>query len=196
VSNPFGLPEGGQYPVILCDPPWFYNNRKTGGERKDKTKFGGGAQKHYALMPDKTMLEFAGEVGRSVAARERAILFLWVTMPRLDLGMKFIEHAGFTYKTNGFTFIKTTKDGSQYRQLPGFYTSSNVELCLVATRGKGWKPKKAMTQSVIAVPLMEHSRKPAIHHQINEMYPDEKKIELFSRRREDLETWEFWGDQL
>lgn len=31
-----------KYDLIEIDPPWFYNSRKSGSERKNKTKFGVG----------------------------------------------------------------------------------------------------------------------------------------------------------
>ncbi len=61
------------------------------------------------------------------------IMFMWVTMPRLDFAIELIKHRGFDYKTVGYTWMKTNKDGTP-RINPGYYTASNIELCLIATK--------------------------------------------------------------
>lgn len=188
------------YDIILADPPWFYNNRKTGGERKNKTKFGGGARKHYPLMPDKDLLAMAPFV-ESLAA-ENCHLFLWVTDPRLDFGIELLKAWGFAYCTRWITWVKTTKDaafifphlGNGLIYGPGGYKASNPEMVLLGRRGKRIPQTKAMTPSILFAPRQEHSRKPdEVQEQIDLLYPAERKIELFSRRYR--HGWTAWGNQ-
>lgn len=179
-----------RYGVILADPPWFYNNRKAGGERKNKTKLGGGAMKHYPLMKDHELIAMASMINDLAA--ENCALFMWATMPRLDFGIDLLKAWGFRYATNAFTWIKTKQDGSPIYG-PGYYTASNTELVLLGIRGK-MEPTKKMMPSVIHSIRQEHSRKPDIHHAINQLYPEANKIELFARRA--FPGWDAWGNEI
>lgn len=182
-----------KYDLILADPPWWYNSRKTGGERNNKTKFGGGAQKHYPLIKDKMLLRLARVLPRY--CERNSILFMWATYPRLDLAIQVMQEAGFNYKTVGFTWLKTTNDGERFKYGPGFYTASNPEICLIGVRGSGFAPKKKMLESIITTPRYAHSVKPDLHDKLDEMYPFAQKIELFARRAT-RPNWTFWGNQL
>lgn len=179
--------------VLLCDPPWFYNNRKTGGERQaidkplplfgckpDKApKFGGGARKHYPLMHDEQLLALAPLV-KSVMA-ENSALFMWATSPRKDFAIDLLKAWGFRYTTEAFVWIKLTQDGSRPNYGPGFYTASNAESVLLGVRGS-MPPVKKMTPSVLQTPWLGHSVKPQIHRVISNLYPSGHKVEMFSRR--------------
>ncbi len=181
------------YDVILADPPWFYNNRKTGGERKDKTKFGGGAMKHYPLMKDHELYGMAGFV-QSLASK-RCMLFMWATMPRLDFAIDLMRVWGFQYKTTAFTWVKPTKDGKSFKNGPGYHTASNTEIVLLGSKGQPLPVAKKMIDPVIWQPPGPHSAKPqACIDRINLMYPDASKIELFARQHQD--GWDAWGNQL
>lgn len=173
-----------KYQVIYADPPRRYNSRKTGGERNDKTKFGGGAEKHYPLMRDKDLLNMQ-EFIQSISD-DNCIMFMRATMPRLDFAIDLMKHWGFKYKTVAFTRVKTNKDWS-YRVNPWYYTASNIELVLIWIKGKnGWifKPSKTMINQIIAEKIREHSRKPEIARGgVELMYPNLKKIELFAREQ-------------
>jgi N6-adenosine-specific RNA methylase IME4 len=182
--------------VILLDPPWHYNNRKTGGERCDKTKFGGGAMKHYDLIKDKRMLRYARFLRSrlGIIAAKDCAMFMWTTGPRLDFGIEVLKAAGFRYTTTQFTWIKTKKD-CEFEPIygPGYYTASNPEFVIGGVRGS-MRPTKKMSPSVIFHPRMEHSRKPDIHPMIEAMYPDVPKLELFARRQ--YPGWVAWGNEV
>lgn len=94
-----------KYQVLLCDPPWLYNSRKAGNERTyRKTKFGGGAEKHYPLMKDAEILALAPMVDS--LADENCALFLWATCPRLPLAIEVMKAWGFRYATVAYVWIK------------------------------------------------------------------------------------------
>lgn len=180
-----------KYQVILADPPVWYSNRKTGGERKDKTKFGGGARKYYPLMRDTELIAMRPFIDS--LADENCALFMWSFMPRLDFQIELLKSWGFRYVTVAFTWVKYRKDFIQPIYGPGYYTASNTELVLLGIRGK-MPPHTKMIESVVRHPRMEHSRKPEIHHQIFKMYPNARKIELFARRP--VPGWDSWGNEM
>lgn len=178
-----------KYNIIYCDPPWFYNSRKAVGERRNKTKFGGGAEKHYPLMKDSDLIDMASFL-ESLSA-ENCALFMWVTMPRLDFGIELLKKWGFRYCTNAFTWIKTSKKTGRIIYGPGYYTASNTELCILGIKGK-MPPFIKMYQSVFILPRGSHSVKPPhIRCAIEEIYTDAKKIELFAREKR--LGWDAWG---
>jgi site-specific DNA-methyltransferase (adenine-specific) len=184
-----------KYDVIEIDCPWWYNSRKTGGERNNKTKFGGGAMKHYPLMRDQELIEFKSTIDN--LANDNCIMFMWATMPRLDFAIQLMQEWGFNYKTVAFTWVKTNKNGS-YRVNPGYYTASNVELLLIGIKGENnglFKPAKTMINQIIAEEIREHSRKPdAVYNRINLMYPNLKKISVFAR--ENRTGFDVWGNEI
>lgn len=181
-----------KYQVILADPPWWYSNRKTGGERKDKTKFGGGAMKHYPLMKDQALKDMAPFV--DTLADDNCALFLWVTMPRLDFGIELLKDWGFRYATTAFAWVKLTVDGSRPVYGPGNYTASNIEVVLLGVRGSV-KPRVKMLPSVIQTPRGKHSAKPSqVREKIRLMYPEGQAIELFAREK--VEGWHAWGNEV
>lgn len=68
-------------------------------------------------------------------ADENCILFLWVTFPLLQEGLETIKRWGFTYKTCAFNWVKRNKKSDNWFWGLGYWTRSNSELCLLATRG-------------------------------------------------------------
>lgn len=178
------------FSVIYVDPPWWYNNRKTGGERKNKTKFGGGAQKHYPLMPDADLLAL-GPMIQAIQAPNSAC-FMWATMPRLDFGIDLLKAWGYRYATTAFAWVKTVK-GGQPVYGPGYYTASNAELVLLGISGS-MPPVAKMTQSVIHTQRLGHSVKPSLHGLIQGMYPTGRRLEIFSRCAHP--EWESIGNEL
>ena len=89
-----------------------------------------------------------------------AVLLLWATKPMLPRALEMTGAWGFTYKTIGFTWAKTTAAGDRFPIGMGFWTRANPELCLLATRGtpKRKRPRSLNSSSLPAE--REHSRKP------------------------------------
>ena len=112
-----------KYSVILADPPWHY---------KVYSKKGAGrsAESHYPTMniEDIKALPVAGIADRDCA------LFLWVTFPCLLEGLEVLKAWGFTYKTVAFVWVKQNKKSASLFWGMGYWTRSNVELCILATR--------------------------------------------------------------
>lgn len=117
-----------KYNVIYADPPWVYKDKRTGH------KMGGGVTKHYKTMKT-SEIEEMGQAINNIAA-DNCILFMWATFPNLTEALKTIKAWGFTYKTLGFSWIKTNKKDKKPFFGIGFYTKSNCEVCLLATKRK------------------------------------------------------------
>jgi len=187
------------YDVILADPPWFYNSRKGSYESfKDKreskngtgrTKFGGGAEGHYPLMKNDELLALKPQVDRW--ANSNCVLFLWATCPKLGNAIEILKGWGFRYCTVAFTWVKISRESGEPVAHPGYYTASNVELCLAGCRGS-MRPDTPMIRQVVMSPRMEHSRKPdEVRSRIELMYPAAKRLEMFARQR--YVGWDCWG---
>jgi N6-adenosine-specific RNA methylase IME4 len=188
-----------KFKVLYSDNPLWYANRKTGGERNNKTKFGGGAQKHYPLMKDEELLAMSPVIKN--ISTENSAMFMWATMPKLDFCIELLKAWGFRYTTTAFVWVKPVQDwkeevskGKQLRWKngPGFYTGSNSEIVILGVKGS-MQPNKKMLDSVIIEPVREHSRKPdEVKKRIELMY-DGPRLEMFART--ETVGWESWGNQ-
>lgn len=165
------LPEG-KYDIILADPPWQY-----GYEGSDRGK----ADNHYATMSTQKICE--DPVKECFA--DNALLFLWVTNPMLEDGLKVVKAWGFNYVTN-FCWVKD-KIGT------GFWNRAKHELLFICKKGEMPHPTDAdRFPSVIESPRKGHSEKPhVVYEMIESMFPNRKYLELFSRNKR--EKWENWG---
>lgn len=189
-----------KYKVIYADPPWHYNDKRENGQGG----MGGGAVSHYPLMKTPEICKLPIKD----LADEDCLLFIWVTFPTLVDALKVIEAWGFTYKTLGFAWIKTNKrqNLNQGMLLPtdyiddffgvGFYTKSNCEVCLIATKGKPSRLIKSNNvSSTIISPRREHSRKPQeARNRIVQLCGDVPRVELFAREK--FEGWDTWGNEI
>jgi len=125
---------------------------------------------------------------------KNCILFLWVTIPSLIEGLELINKWGFEYKTVAFVWVKRNKKSDSLFWGLGYYTRSNIELCLLATKGNGLSRKSKGVHQVIYSPVREHSRKPdEARDRIVALFGDIPRIELFAR--ESFEGWHCWGNE-
>ncbi len=75
------------YQVIYADPPWSYNNKRTGGSMKS------GAVSKYPTMSLEDICDM------SIPSDKNAVLFLWATVPLLPEAFTVMNAWGFKYKT-------------------------------------------------------------------------------------------------
>ena len=170
-----------KYQIIYADPPWSYN---------DKSLHRGGAERHYPTM---TKIDLEDLPVKDIA-EDNAVLFLWVTFPKIQDGLDLIKAWGFQYKTLGFVWIKKNKKSDSLFWGMGHWTRSNPEVCLIATKGK-IKRIDPGVHSVIEAPISKHSEKPIVARQrIEELMGGLSKIELFARQKYD--GWDHWGNEL
>lgn len=183
------LPEE-KYDIIYADPPWDYGgkmqfDKSSKGIEKiniDKNIFISSANFKYPTVKTKELMKIPIY---KIAAKD-CLLFMWVTNPHLAQGIDLGESWGFDYKTVAFVWDKMNHN-------PGQYTLSYCELCLVFKRGKIPTPRGARNvKQLVRVPRGEHSEKPIeVLKGIEEMFPTQKKIELFARNKP--KGWDVWG---
>ena len=171
-----------KYQIIYADPPWRFKNYN------DKTakKWVG---KHYPCMTTEDICQLPIQE----MADKDCVLFIWATFPRLPDCLEVIKRWGFTYKTLGFNWYKENQDRGFFFGM-GYWTRSNTEICLLATRGK---PKRASTGvfQIIRYPKLRHSEKPPIiRDKIVELMGNLPRIELFSRHK--TKGWDVWGNEV
>lgn len=172
-----------KYSIIYADPPWKYNPRNN-----SNTSFGKGTP--YPTMTIEEIKNF----NINKFAADNCALFLWVTFPKLEIGMEVIKAWGFDYKTLGFSWIKTNFKNKKPFFGIGYYTKSNCEICLLGIKGK-LKPISNKVSSVIISPRQHHSKKPdLIASKIVQLFGNLPRIELFARDKK--EGWDVYGNEL
>lgn len=179
------------YGAILADPPWTFQTRSAAG--KDRSP-----ERHYDCMSlDEIKALPVGDL-----AAKNCVLFLWTIDTHLQQALDVISAWGFTYKTKGFTWVKTNRgaddlpaeDPDAYFTGMGFWTRANPEDVLLATRGQPKRHENGKgVRRLIVARRREHSRKPdEIFERIEALVPG-PYLELFSR--ESRPGWDSWGNE-
>lgn len=121
-------------------------------------------------------------------------LFLWATFPQLPDALRLIRAWGFSYKTVAFVWLKTNRKARTWFYGLGFWTRSNAEICLLATKGHP-KRQAANIHQLIVSPVERHSKKPdEARDRIVALMGDLPRIELFARQ--ETPGWEVWGNEV
>ena len=172
-------PMRGKYRVIYADPPWSYGNSGVIGETDNY----GHVERHY---PSMSIEELCALPVKDLAEND-SVLFLWVTSPLLAECFPVITSWGFKYKTS-FVWDKVKHNF-------GHYNSVRHEMLLICTRGSCTPDSDEKIDSVQTIERSEkHSEKPEEFRAIiDRLYPNGKRIELFSRKSAD--GWEGWGNE-
>ena len=172
-----------KYQVIYADPPWNYRVYSKKG-------LGRSAESHYPTMS----IEEIRALPVGDLADKDCALFLWVTMPCLLDGLSALEAWGFTYKTVAFVWVKQNRHADSLFWGMGYWTRSNVELCILATKGRPRRVSAAVHQVIISR-IEEHSRKPVeARNRIVQLMGDVSRIELFARQK--TAGWDVWGNEV
>ena len=166
-----------KYSILYVDPPWRYEGAES-GNRQIENQYG-----TMALDDIKDL---------TPPATEDAVLFFWVTSPKLADGLEVLKAWGFTYRTC-MVWVKN-KIGM------GYYARQQHELLLIAKRGKPPVPDPSnRPSSVFYGDRTEHSAKPEVAYELIEaMYPEYERsddvsdfCELFARTKRP--GWDTWG---
>lgn len=174
-----------KYNVIYADPPWAFRVWSEKGKERS-------ADKHYSCM---TLDDLKQMPVNSITAGDGCALFMWATFPMLREALELIEAWGFEYKTIAFCWVKQNKNSDGIFKGMGYYTRSNAEICLLATRGRVLERKSRSVSSVIISHIERHSKKPAeTRDRIVELFGDLPRIELFAR--ETAPGWDCWGNEV
>lgn len=153
-----------RFPVIYFDPATKFE----AGDSNRST------ENHYITMDEEDLAALPiGEL-----ATDDAVLFVWTTVPWLLKTLRLIEGWGFDYKTAAFW--------DKVDIGLGYWFRDQVEVLLVATRGKMVAPENG---SVLGPNLYQekktgHSRKPNYFREIIGAVPEYAalpKVELFAR---------------
>ena len=171
-----------KYQIIYADPPWSYRDKALAGNRGAGCKYQVQSKEWIDDLPIKEITD------------ENCVLFLWVTMPKLNECWELIKKWGFEYKTVAFTWVKRNKKANSWFWGMGRWTRANAEVCLLATKGK---PKRlsAAVHSIVATPIQEHSQKPDIvRDRIIKLVGDLPRIELFAREK--IDGWDYIGNDI
>lgn len=174
-----GLPIG-TYNIIYADPPWRYEQRKVQGA----------AENHYSTM---SIDELCALPVPELAAKDCA-LFLWATFPQLSEALHLIRAWGFRYKTVAFVWLKRNRKSPSWFYGMGYWTRSNAEICLLATKGKPKRQSAGVHQFIIS-PIEQHSKKPdEARNKILALMGNLPRVELFARQK--TPGWDAWGNEI
>ena len=166
-----------KYRLCYADPPWEFATRSPKGKGRSQ-------EAYYDTLPVSVLVTLP--VQEMMA--DDSVLLLWVPKPMLPRAFEVIEAWGFAYKTNGFVWVKLTKniDGLDLSQAKlhfglGFWTRANPQQCLLATRGSPKRINRDVPELIIA-PVREHSRKPDEVYDRIERLVAGPYVELFARQ--------------
>lgn len=164
------------YDVLYSDPPWNYDNKRTGGSLKS-----GAASKYSTMTVDEICTI-------NIPSAKNSVLFLWVTVPMLQEGLQVMNAWGYKYKTT-ITWMKTGRLGL------GFWFRGNTEFLLFGVKGKV-KAFRTNIPNVIQHPVLNHSEKPEVFRELIEKTTPHmpRKLEMFARKKS--ENWHVWGDEV
>jgi len=189
MTDPFHELPKGHFGAILADPPWGFKTW-SGPEKKVASR--------GTVAPYRTM-EIADMAKMPVAdlAAPNCCLFMWVVWPTIPEAFDLIDAWGFKYKTCAFAWLKADPYRlwaleEDVRMGLGYWTRSNSEVCLLATRGKPKRVNNTVRQGIIE-PIRQHSRKPdCVHERVQQLVAG-PYLELFARQKRP--GWTVWGNQ-
>jgi N6-adenosine-specific RNA methylase IME4 len=181
VFTDFGALPRLTYDLIMCDPPWLFNNWSKKGEEKNATA-------QYPCLPvdDLSALRVAD------LASKDAVLWLWATNPMLPQAIDLMKQWGFRYVTAGH-WVKRTKHG-KLAFGTGYALRCAGEPFLIGAVGR---PSYARNvRSVLEAQTREHSRKPdEAYAAAEQMVPwANRRLDLFSR--EERCGWDAFGNEV
>jgi len=169
-----------KYNIIYADPPWSYKGKMMNSSVTD----------HYSVM---TINDICNLPVKKIA-NKNCILFMWVTLPKLNEFMKVVNAWGFEYKSTAFVWCKKNKISDSFFLGLGRWTRANPEICILATKGKTKRLSQSIRQLQV-FPIQEHSKKPnKFRDLIIELVGNLPRIELFAREK--TEGWDVWGNEV
>ncbi len=169
-----------KYNIIYADPAWSYTGNMMNSSATD----------HYKTM---SLSDICNLPVKKIAD-DNCILFMWVTLPKLNQFMNVIESWGFEYKSTAFVWVKKNKISDSFFMGLGRWTRANPEICVLATKGKISRKSNAVRQLQI-FPIEQHSKKPdEFRNLIIKLCGDLPRIEMFARQK--TNGWDAWGNEI
>lgn len=170
-----------KYSTILADPPWY---QRGGGKSKR------GADRHYDLLKEPEIKKVMSDMLAGKIS-ENAHMYMWVANNHLAEGLRILDHLGFKYVTN-LVWAKPSFG-------LGRYFRGQHEICLFATRGRGFSVRTEANN----VPTLvggsfikptRHSQKPQEMYDLIEKRSAGPYLELFARSHRP--GWDAVGKEL
>jgi len=192
LDGPFaGLQRNG-YGLIEADPAWgwiSYGGKASAPHRTESEP--------YEVM---TMEALRALPVADIAAKD-CLLNMWVIGSHLDQAIELGRAWGFTFKSDGFVWVKTGKHDPAVRPISmGKWVRKQVEYSLLFSRGKPSRLDAGVRQlletgdNVIYAPKREHSRKPDERYERIERLVAGPYVELFARQQRP--GWSAWGNEV
>lgn len=160
------------YNILYCDPPWSYENKKTGGNMKS------GAASQYDVLSVEELIGLRDLI--KDVSDNNSVLFMWSVVPLLQEAFAVMESWGFKYKTM-LTWHKTGAKGL------GYYFRGETEHLLMGVRGRV-SAFRCQERNHISMPRLNHSEKPAlfrvlIETALSKALPTQRRLEIFGRQQ-------------
>lgn len=172
-----------KYNIIYADPPWAYRTYSKKGQ-------GRSAESHYPTM----CIEDIKRLPVWEISEKDCALFIWATFPCLQEALEVIRAWGFEYKTVAFVWVKKNRISDRLFWGMGYWTRSNAEICILATKGRP-KRKNCGVHQVVISHIENHSKKPdEIRDRIVDLMGDLPRVELFARQTP--QGWDVWGNEV
>ncbi len=176
-----------KYSIVYTDPPW---EQKKGGKKKVRPN-SSGQPLDYKTMPLAEIEEFH-RVFLQNNTEEKHNVFMWCIDKYLTDAEAFMAKLGYKLhariiwdKLNGPSPAFTVRFQTEY--LLWFYKPRKMV--------KPRKERRGAYSTIIREGSTIHSKKPkAAYEMLEDMFPNETKIELFARNPRD--GWDGYGDEL
>lgn len=180
----FGPALSGPYSMALIDPPWEYASQGVVCATKA----------HYSSMSDEALMRMPVRG----LMHEDSVIALWVTAPKMDVGIRLLAAWGYEFKSVILTWCKV----SGYDQRPlygqgGAYTKPCAEYLLLGQRGNMHVMQRDdfNIESILTTRRSYHSRKPeCVRAMLVRIIGDRRRCELFARET-DI-GWDAWGNEV
>lgn len=195
-----------KYNVIYADPPWNYDNKKTG-----RALDGSGANMAAIDKYETMTLDNLCQLPVKNIIDKQCILFIWAVVPLMPYAFTVIENLGFQYKTM-LTWRKIFSQGL------GYWFRGQCEHLLIATRGgpKAFRQQVCnyyesvydiLPDHVHQQKVGKHSQKPhyfreLINNAVKISFENPVKLEMFARSRPGMfsnyeyEGWDVYGNEI
>lgn len=176
-----------KYRVIYADPPWTFDNKKTGGSMKSA------AGQKYDVMT----LEELKAMDVASLCDDDCLLVMWYVASQPVEAVELCEAWGFKFSTSsGFVWEKLTKASLLTFFGLGHTTRQGTESALIGYRGKLKNLIQCRSvRSVRAAPVGIHSEKPAeFRADIEKLCGDVPRLEMFARKP--APGWDVFGNQV
>lgn len=190
--TPFDSLPTNHFGMIEADPAWAWTSYAGKASAPHRT-----AEEPYPVM---SLDEMKALPVADLAAKD-CLLNMWVIGSHLDQAIELGRYWGFTFKSDGFVWVKTGKHDPAVRPISmGKWVRKQVEYSLLFSRGKPSRTDAGVRQliesedRIIYAPKREHSRKPDERYERIERLVEGPYLEMFARQQRP--GWSAWGNEV